>query len=618
MKKIIQIAWVIVLVATVTHTIHYFYHFHNFCIERVEEIENQFRSNIDKINSELMRGFRVQEQLVADFTSSPSKRSLEKALKLYPGLVGIQYVKVNEDYSTYEVLVDNLDFLFLKREAFENKTGWVAARRSFNSFKQLGYFSSKVYDPDSKQILGYLIGVYRLPETRRSLDELTLSFSTFAEIIDAEGKIIMHPFIFTEKEQIESGDIDIPPDEAYSFPDSNGWKIIYWYMSFEPLSLNRVLLFNFLAMIILWCATVILTLAVFLKAYKGTASVLYILSFVYTLSCGLIIGIILYQYETHSFVADLDISGLKEISDKLETIENDVILVPTSIYVENFSFKSSTECVISGFITQSYPKNAPVTVGMIFPDAIITPDSKVELLAVHSGHNDNLYFSQFSLAIGSRYSQHLFPLDRRLIKLVIWPKDTSNKVLFIPDLIAYGKMNPTALPGISKTLSIKDWNLEESFFGISERPTFFFDSKIVNYTSDFRIALDRSLSGSFMTLITLFVCIIITYAIASIPVKKIESPTIGMVTIVVGIIFVVSVNESSLRQSLDADNFTYIDSIFFVYYIQLLLFTINMIVSTVRDTPFFIMGYRDNLVPKLTYWPILFTAFTAIFWLALL
>ncbi len=617
MRKILLFAWITILISSALYTGYFFYYRYIFLKERTEKIEAQFVECCEHISKELERGSQIQESLVHEFISSPSEKSLQKSLESYPELEGIKYFKPNETRATFFVS-KKINYQFPENKTFIGKSGWTSAVKSRDGVRLLGFYSSEIHDPSSGRLMGYLIGVYRLPKTLSCISQLTLSYTSFPEIINAQEDILVHPYFFSVN--VKKGH-EIPPlvqDLEYSFPNSNGWKIIYGFKDVSFLYLDRTNLLLCLNMLLLWCATALLTLAVFLKAYEGKAVTLGVLSCSYTVICLFLMGFIIYQYEEKSALKDHKVEGFKDIFNKLNSLGDDFIVVPTMIHIESLIFTSNTTYLISGFITQVYPKDVQLDVGFIFPKAILSEESTViDQLAVYEDGPERIYVYQFTLNLTKNFPPTLFPFDRRFVELQLWPKDIHHKIFFIPDFYAYKETLNTALRSIDKSVSVIDWTLRESFYGIAERPPYYFDSNTINYTIDLKIALTRSLNSSSMVFITLIICIIITFTIALIPIKKLNDPTLGMISIVVGILFVVTMNQADLRRTLEMHDFAYIDVCFFVYYTQLILFTINLIVYSLRDKPFLIIGYRNNLVPKLMYWPVLATAFTMIFWLAL-
>ena len=59
-----------------------------------------------------------------------------------------------------------------------------------------------------------------------------------------------------------------------------------------------------------------------------------------------------------------------------------------------------------------------------------------------------------------------------------------------------------------------------------------------------------------------------------------------------------------MRDSLEVSNLIYLDYFFFIIYLVLLGVSINSILFTRTDS-FRLLEYRDNIIPKMSFWPLL-------------
>lgn len=59
-----------------------------------------------------------------------------------------------------------------------------------------------------------------------------------------------------------------------------------------------------------------------------------------------------------------------------------------------------------------------------------------------------------------------------------------------------------------------------------------------------------------------------------------------------------------LRDELAVNAIVYMEYFYLVSYITILMVTVNAVLL-LQDTPMKVLAFKDNLIPKLIYWPIL-------------
>ena len=81
----------------------------------------------------------------------------------------------------------------------------------------------------------------------------------------------------------------------------------------------------------------------------------------------------------------------------------------------------------------------------------------------------------------------------------------------------------------------------------------------------------------------------------------------GHVTSCAALFFVVILSHIDLRRQVQADRIVYMESFYFIAYIAILLVATNAVLVGQR-TPIPGIQYRDNLMPRLLFWPFVLTA----------
>jgi hypothetical protein len=71
-----------------------------------------------------------------------------------------------------------------------------------------------------------------------------------------------------------------------------------------------------------------------------------------------------------------------------------------------------------------------------------------------------------------------------------------------------------------------------------------------------------------------------------------------------GLFFVVIIAHINLRDDLATQGVIYLESFYFVLYGAILIIALNSLLVT-SNVQFQVLRYRDNLIPKLLYWPVI-------------
>jgi len=297
-----------------------------------------------------------------------------------------------------------------------------------------------------------------------------------------------------------------------------------------------------------------------------------------------------------------------------------VVYIPTGIFLLSTEFLSSNDALVTGYIWQKYPLDLPATIerGFSFPEG---RDTEVVEAYRQVQNNVETIGWRFSTTLREEYYYDQYPFDRQDIWLTIWPNDFNDKLILTPDLAGYETLIPEQLPGIKDDFVLESWLIKGTYFsycltndnsnfGIANSPR---QNQLLEleYNIDIeRIALGAMLSYVFPPLITallMFGILLITTALQ----EKISlmgwsvSTSLGFSAT---LLFVIVYAQISMRTQLNAPGVIYLEYLYFIVYLAILLVSVDSILFVYNENIHFIQ-YQDNLIPKALYWPLLTGSF---------
>lgn len=285
--------------------------------------------------------------------------------------------------------------------------------------------------------------------------------------------------------------------------------------------------------------------------------------------------------------------------------------VPTGLYLQTIKFKDSHSTDITGYVWQNYPLDWTDGVGVIFPDAeksIIVLDDSTKIFN-ENGDVVNLYRWRFEVSIREPFNFIHYPLDRNDLWLRLWHKNFDKDIILVPDFSSYCLINPAFTPGLDTEIDLPGWIIEGSFFSYKEKEynSSFgketYDSKHFFPELHFNIMLHRDFRDPLICkVIPLLVLLFMLYSILFI-----GGHTDGLNVVIgcSGLFFVAIFEHIHLRQSLNASGIIFLEYLYFITYLLLLLVTYcamrNDIIIKVGSKGVSIISFA-----KLCFWPLFF------------
>ncbi|MBF0380031.1 MAG: hypothetical protein HQL69_03380 [Magnetococcales bacterium] len=314
----------------------------------------------------------------------------------------------------------------------------------------------------------------------------------------------------------------------------------------------------------------------------------------------------------------------------------DVVFLPTGLFVQSAKFIGASNIQVTGYIWQQLPasdttckdENDPlmfrkmgksgkcndIKAGVIFPEA----ESSSFNEAYRHKHVDGSYTVgwYFDITLREPFSYAQYPFDVENVWLRIWHSEIGSTVVLTPDLSAYPVLTPITKPGLEEDFVLPGWEIEASYFGYRNH-SYTTNFGLPSYSGEenfpelhFNILLKRNFLGPFIsTLMPVIVVAVILFALLLTITNKKEKSVFGFNTANLlganaGLFFGVLIGHSQLRTQLEFSGMAYIENFFLIMYGALLLVSINAYLFSDNQQLKFIQ-WRDNLAPKLLYWPVI-------------
>ncbi|WP_196140790.1 hypothetical protein [Aliikangiella sp. G2MR2-5] len=303
--------------------------------------------------------------------------------------------------------------------------------------------------------------------------------------------------------------------------------------------------------------------------------------------------------------------------------------VKTGVYLQSIEFQGANNVKISGYVWQHYKKgeHKGVSRGLVFPEAetplmqqvyreLADPsDPACSLKKIEDYDCEELIGWYVFATLRQEFDYSLYPLDSQQVWLRMWHQDFKKHVILIPDLESYFLPNPELTPGVQDGFVLPGWKMEESWFSFhNEKFSTNFGSKRANGLINkpellYNVKIRREFLTPFVSrIIPVLLILIIMFLIVLISTKSSKAADwlgFSASNVVIGLsalFFVVGINHSELRQSLESSRIMYFEYFYFVIYVMLLYVAVSSIYIAKHEA---IQGRDENFISKTLYWPAL-------------
>ena len=496
------------------------------------------------------------------------------------------------------------------------------------------------FDPikQSEMITGVVFIDYLSSNIKTLMNSLKLGRTGYGFILSEKGIFIAHPIddyvkthqsIFNLAESYhdealrrlaekaidgESGAIDyidqVTGQSAwifYEFIPSTHWSmgVVFFKDILESSSLQRQLIWICITTIVF----LILLATILFRAYHGNISSLWkVVSFA-TILLIFGIGFLWYITQTAPFNKELSSTMIVDkvalqqfLNSQQNSYKKQFIYVPTGVFIDSIEFVGSNNVNFSGYIWQKYTDGIVqkgLSRGFILPEAKST--KIVESYYLKENHTEVIGW-HFQATVLHQFDYTKYPFDNRELNLRISPKDFDKNIILIPDLDAYGIINPTACPGIKREIVLSGWVALKSFFNYHSHneDTNFGIENYIGYNNfsqlQFSILLKREFLEPFINnVLPLVIASALLFAL-----QMWLGKTTTFLRTLSGIFFALLLAHIRLRSGITTPEIIYLEWFYLVIYCSIIFIIISYFLFEYKVK---FSYYRTGLIPKLLFWP---------------
>ncbi len=321
----------------------------------------------------------------------------------------------------------------------------------------------------------------------------------------------------------------------------------------------------------------------------------------------------------------LSAADLANFQESWSESTEDASFVPTGIFMQSLEFQSANNVTIAGLVWQRFksedcdpkaPPEHPDEPDFIFPEA--DPGEELQISPAYSrcstDGREHVLGWRFRALLRQDFDYLLYPFDPQEIWVRVLPREFDKNIVLVPDLLAYDRIGRSALPGLDHEVILPGWELAGSGFAYRRRAydTDFGISDYVGQTEFpelvYTISLRRSFLGPFVgKIIPLAVAAAMLFCMLLLGTRreKFEGAfgftALEVVLGAAALFFVVIFDHSALRDDLATTKPFYLEYFYFAMYVALVSVCANAILFAMERGR--IIMFRDNLIPKIAFWP---------------
>jgi hypothetical protein len=298
------------------------------------------------------------------------------------------------------------------------------------------------------------------------------------------------------------------------------------------------------------------------------------------------------------------------------------------------AFVTPSDVNVTGYIWQRYPKDFPTrySKGFVFPEEVDSSNSTLRQHYYVKNESDELIGWYFDITVRQSFDYSAYPLDYLTVWLRLWPKDFDHDaaVLFIPDFNAYFDTGKPTF-GLDQDIVPGEWEIDETFFSYNNIPydtNFGYHGELTaTQYKEFYFNLGarrKFISAFIINLVPLFVVAILLFAaLMTISEDKEHAERFGFNTTTIlgtgsALFFVVLLAHIQVRSQFAGSGLVYLEYFYLMMYGAILLTALNAYLFSLKHlASCTLLHYRDNLLPKLAFWPLLLWSLVFLTWLKL-
>lgn len=316
--------------------------------------------------------------------------------------------------------------------------------------------------------------------------------------------------------------------------------------------------------------------------------------------------------------------------------------IPTGFFIQSLAFISPSDVNVTGYIWQKYPEDFPEDIpkGFIFPEEVNSGDTTLRQMYTHTGRQAGKTYRTigwyFDVTLRQSFDYSYYPLDLLTVWLRLWPKkfEHDDRILFVPDFSAYADAGKEKF-GLDEEIVQGEWEIKSTTFGYANIEYdvdfgLFERVKQHDYNHDYNeffinLKINREFINAFIiNLVPLMVVALLLFAElmtvtgSSRLMERFGFNTSGSLASCSALFFVVLLAHIQVRQQSSGTNLVYIEYFYLIMYVMILATALNAyLFSLGRLKHMDFIHYRDNLVPKILFWPITLGLMALFTWIKL-
>ncbi|MEG8279831.1 hypothetical protein [Streptomyces sp. AHA2] len=293
--------------------------------------------------------------------------------------------------------------------------------------------------------------------------------------------------------------------------------------------------------------------------------------------------------------------------------------VPTGVFIQALRFTSAYDVEVSGYVWQRYDDSLPVGLerGIVFPEA----DESYEPEKVYEIDRDGeqVIGWYFDVTLRQSFDYSTYPLDEQNVWLRMWHPDFAHRVVLVPDWAGYPPWRPHAAYGLDSDFVPGNWDVKATSFSYDvphysasfgqqrhyraqaqAYPELYFNMHVAR---EFISPLfGRIIPLTFIAVLVFASLFVTTKNTARFPLSGFDGLTI--VAFAAAILLVLTVDHNTARSETGSHGIAYVDYLYFCLYFMIIAVVWNSLLLS-RGPRIGVVEWRDNLAPKLLYWPVL-------------
>ncbi|NNE17178.1 MAG: hypothetical protein HKN10_01755 [Myxococcales bacterium] len=290
--------------------------------------------------------------------------------------------------------------------------------------------------------------------------------------------------------------------------------------------------------------------------------------------------------------------------------------VPTGIFIESYEL-SSFEASIIGKLWMKYPKDLYETAppGFYLPDvSALETRGLVQTKLADVEYDDYVLVTwRFRVTLEEDFSYRQYPFEQNDVALRILYPDFSKNVLLVPDLQSYDILNPSVRPGLNPDVSVPSSETIASFFTLSnaEFKTTFGNRRLVkSYPMlTFHMVFKRNYLNPFVAnIIPILIVVMMMFVVLYISSRKQDGraglTTMNVIQSSAGFLFILILAHVNERARIETPEIAYIELFYFSMYLYITVQTLAL-AAMFRGVDWKLFEWEDNLILKLSFWPLL-------------